>query len=61
MLNLLQANMWKIINKFGDVILQNLTPIETLRFMGKNLGKGYKYKEQQLTIKQKLKTWINKN
>lgn len=61
MLNLLQHNMWKVINKFGDVVLRNLTASELVRFIGQNLGNEYKYKEQKLTIKQRLLLWISKN
>jgi len=61
LLNLLQDNMWKVINRFGDVVLRNLTPSELVIFIGQNLGKEYKYKQQKLTIKQRLILWINKN
>mgnify|MGYP003146265585 CR=1 FL=1 len=53
--------MWKVINKFGDVVLRNLTAKEVSDFMGKNLYKDYKYKPQNTSILNKLKQWINKN
>jgi len=61
LLNLLLDNMWDIINKFGDVVVRNLTISELDRFIGKNKGKEYQYKEQKSTLKEIIIKWINKN
>tara|TARA_R100000781_G_C4032042_1_gene110915 strand:+ start:299 stop:460 length:162 start_codon:yes stop_codon:yes gene_type:complete len=53
--------MWDIINKFGDVVVRNLTISELDRFIGKNKGKEYQYKEQKSTLKEIIIKWINKN
>ena len=60
MLNLLLDNMWDVINKFGEVVVKNLTPSELSRFIRRNCGSGYQYKEQKSKLKEIIR-WINKN